>query len=96
MDLRTLSPFCESSDQLAEQIRNDYAEVSAHSRPVISRRRQRLQGAVCERIVVKARERFSASANTKLPDSHKGVNKQKAGVRGRPGAAACGTDQDIA
>ena len=96
MDLRTLSPFCESSDKLAERIRNDYAEVLAHSRPVISRRRQRLQDAVCERIVVKARERFSASANTKLPESQKRVKKQKAGVRRGPVTAARGTDQDTA
>jgi hypothetical protein len=56
------APFCETVQALADHIASTYAEVTASSRPSISRRRTRLYGACEELVHGKIREYFGMAA----------------------------------
>jgi len=60
LNLQVFDPFCETDQELAQCISNNYEEVTSTSRPVVSRRRQRLYTACIMRIGEQLRKRFGA------------------------------------
>jgi hypothetical protein len=58
LDLRLRDPFCETDQELADHISDNYRDVVSISRPVILRRRKRLYESCDERVRCRLRERF--------------------------------------